>query len=275
MKAIFILIFCIFLTVATQGQSITNPDFNHPGYKRPLNPFDQFETFWYECTRYVFGRAHEKTGIVLKFSENSNRHGGRWLTLVKDFPQGQEPCALSIAVFSGATYGHVAFVEYVDSSYIHISEANVVNKGKYDGVKKFTRDSIKKRGSLTLLGYIYLTAATPVQPVAPSFSFVSETHPDNTKIKAGQSVITGWKFKADAPVYVWRAVKVSGNLSPNSVVYLGANYNAGNTFDFRLSMKIPRQYGIIKETWQLQDRNGKVIPIGKSPTFWRQVNVVK
>lgn len=257
----------------THGQA-SNPDFKNVGYHRPINPFDQWQSDWYECTRYAWGRAYERTGLKLAFSRNTDRHGGKWMDLVTNALKGQEPRNLAIAVFSYGTYGHVAFVEQVDNLYVHISEANWTNKGRYDGVKKLTRDSIKKRGNYTLIGYIYLGGTVPPPPVVtPSVALIYESHPDNTRVAPGQSIITSWRFRANSAVYVWRAVRISGNLSPNAVVYIGQNYQAGQNFDFKLAMKIPTYSCTVKEVWQFQGRDGKPILVGKSQTFWRQLIV--
>ncbi|HHA19519.1 MAG TPA: CHAP domain-containing protein, partial [Methylophaga sp.] len=133
-------------------------DLNSPSYFAPLNPFDQWEDSWYECTRYAFGRTHEKTGTVLTFSQNTGRNGGRWYDLVNnpDLEKGSEPRSNSLAVWEYGEYGHVAFVEEVDGDKVIISEANWASPtdGKYNGFKEFTKDSIKQRGNYQLIGYI-------------------------------------------------------------------------------------------------------------------------
>jgi surface antigen len=135
------------------------PDFNNRGYKSPLNPFDQWGSSWYECTRYAFGRAYEQTNTVLKFTVSSGRHGGRWYDIVKDLPRGSTPKANSLVVWTYGTYGHVAYVESVSGNSVTFSEANWASPtdGKYKGFKTLTKNQMKNRGGYKLKGYIYLT----------------------------------------------------------------------------------------------------------------------
>jgi hypothetical protein len=57
MKKIFL--FLVIQLFAVSGLFGASPDFNNKGYHSPLNPFEQWGDKWYECTRYVFGRAYE------------------------------------------------------------------------------------------------------------------------------------------------------------------------------------------------------------------------
>jgi len=136
----------------------TYPNFDNGGYDAPLNPFDQWEGDWYECTRYAFGRTYEETGILLEFSQNYDRHGGRWYDLVTDLPRGSEPLPNSLAVWDYGEYGHVAFVEEVNGDNITISEANWANppNGLFNEFTTLASSQMANRGSYTLVGYIYL-----------------------------------------------------------------------------------------------------------------------
>jgi surface antigen len=148
-----------FKVTNTETQNIP-VDINSLSYFAPFNPFDQQDDTWYECTRYAFGRTHEKMGTVLTFSQNYNRHGGRWYDLVNnpDLEKGSEPRSNSLAVWEYGEHGHVAFVEEVDGDKVIISEANWASppNGKYNGTKEFTKESIKQRGNYNIVGYIYL-----------------------------------------------------------------------------------------------------------------------
>jgi surface antigen len=113
---------------------------------------------WYECTRYAFGRAYEKTNTKLTFSKSWGRHGGAWYDLVKNLKRGSVPKSNSLVVWQNGKYGHVAYVESVDGNNITITESNWANptNGKFNGSKVFTIDKIKNRGTYKLKGYIYL-----------------------------------------------------------------------------------------------------------------------
>jgi hypothetical protein len=176
-------------------------DLKSQGYLSPLNPFIRSDKGddWYECTRYAFGRTHEKTGITLTFSQNHGRHGGTWYDLVNnpELKRGAEPQSNSLAIWEYGTYGHVAFVEEVNNGTITISESNWANPtdGKYNGTREFTKESIKKRGNYVLVGYIYLGSSVqselappvnmrvdpaPTDPVQPT---PSESNSSNAELR--------------------------------------------------------------------------------------------
>ncbi len=130
-------------------------------YFDPTNIFDDYGKDWYECTRYAYGRACEKMGILLKFTQVGNNHAQYWYSRVKNLYKGDEPRANSIAVWKYGAYGHVAYVEKVAGDKVIISEANWSDPtdGKYNGVKELTKKGMKNRGKngdYKLLGYIYL-----------------------------------------------------------------------------------------------------------------------
>jgi len=137
----------------------TYPNFDNKGYDAPLNPFDQWEDHWYECTRYAFGRTYEKTGILLEFSQPYDRHGGRWYDLVTNLYRGSKPQPNSLAVWDYGEYGHVSFVEEVNGDNITISEANWANplNGLFNEFTTLTTSQMANRGGYTLVGYIYLS----------------------------------------------------------------------------------------------------------------------
>lgn len=152
-----------------EKNSIPAPDFAHKAYHKPINAFDQWEKDWYECTRYASGRTGEKTGCMLTFSRNVNRHGGEWYDILLGFSKGSEPKALSLASWKKGTYGHVAFVEKVEKKadgtvYITYSEANRNLKGKYNGMTTLDFETFKSRYG-RFNGFVYLhncnTAPSP------------------------------------------------------------------------------------------------------------------
>lgn len=152
---------------ACWGQ-VSPPNFSNPGYSAPLNPFDQWGANWYECTRYAWGRAYEKTGVQVTFTVSSGRDGGRWYDLVtSSFQRGAAPQPNSFAVWSngpGQT-GHVAFVELVDSQNVTVTEANLDLQGHYAGATAIPLSRMQVGGNrsgyglgsaYTLVGYVYL-----------------------------------------------------------------------------------------------------------------------
>lgn len=130
-------------------------------YQAPTNRFDQNDGM--QCTRYAWGRACEKTGIQIKFSDEDRGglDGGNWYSRSTGLILGSSPRPNSIAVWSDRNGGpgHVAFVEEVDKGDITISEANFSSypNARYDNLRTLAAAAISPRGNLTLLGYIYLT----------------------------------------------------------------------------------------------------------------------
>ncbi len=142
----------------------TSADFTNACYDSPKNPFDQWANDWYECTRYAFGRACETTGEELTYTQDADRHGGKWYDIINaEYQRGSEPKANSLAVWSYGDYGHVAYVEGVDGDNVTISEANWdanTDEAKYGGQKTLTKTQMLTRGSSSqyqLVGYVYLT----------------------------------------------------------------------------------------------------------------------
>jgi len=145
-------------------------------YTYPSNPFSP--TFLGQCTSFVWGRAKEKLGIELKFTNEygtevrSGRDAKNWLKLINNFSHDKFIKGNSIAVWGGDTHnthGHVAFIEKVENGYVYFNEANwdtFKNDGRnlgggYDGyVKKWTVEKFKKYRSYAgnIIGYIHLTS---------------------------------------------------------------------------------------------------------------------
>lgn len=125
------------------------PDFNGPGYQKPLNRFDKGE-----CTWYVYGRVYEMNdGLCLTI--DSGAHGKYWMDKVHEGTKHEgsdaEITANSIAVFPGRTpeeqkHGHVVYIESEASLYVTFSHAN------YDGYTDGHKYSVTKEEFRTLFG---------------------------------------------------------------------------------------------------------------------------
>src|SRR5579864_5224041 len=135
------------------------------------NPF-YFGGSW-QCTRYVWGRAVEKTGVTLAFTGGpGNQNGGQWYSNViagGSVSLGSSPRPNSVAVWTGGQdgNGHVAFVEDVnaDGSLI-VTEANYpTGSAPHQDLLSPTNSSgyqiaVRDGGGgtqLRLAGFIYLT----------------------------------------------------------------------------------------------------------------------
>ena len=138
------------------------PNFSNCGYSRSCGNIFDTGAATYQCTRYAWGRAFEKTGVAIQFSAGSH-DAGQWINRLIGLHVGGSPRPNSIAVWSGGANGHVAFVEDVDNGNVKISEANWTSYPnlRYDGYRTLTNQQMVARpGNFTtyhLLGYIYLT----------------------------------------------------------------------------------------------------------------------
>ncbi|MDO4189811.1 MAG: CHAP domain-containing protein [Lachnospiraceae bacterium] len=111
-----------------------------------------------QCVWYVRNRGYEKLGNkgLTGISGNANV----WYSQAgsKGLSRGTTPQTNSIACWNGGSYGHVAYVEYYDSSSqtVYFTEANWGGSSSTDGVlKKMSLQSFKDRKS-GYQGCIYL-----------------------------------------------------------------------------------------------------------------------
>ncbi len=92
-------------------------DFNSRFYKPPINNASRGQCVW-----YTQGRAYEKKGVYIGARGNAKevyqscKNSG--------FQVSKYPKPNSIACFSGGTYGHVKYVEYVIADTVYYTEAN-------------------------------------------------------------------------------------------------------------------------------------------------------
>lgn len=101
------------------GQIITNT--NGYWYTNSINPFSRGQ-----CTWYAFGRFGEVKNYRITFSQNSGRHAKNWYNLINNCGKGTTitPKCVAVRLTGGGGYGHVVFVEDVDSSYVYYTDAN-------------------------------------------------------------------------------------------------------------------------------------------------------
>lgn len=101
------------------------PNLKSSAYAKPANPFAA-SGWGGQCTAFAWGRMYEKTGKNLAPRGN----GGTWYSAVPATSRSTTPRANSVAVWTGGTYGHVAFVESVTTdaagnvTSVTFSEAN-------------------------------------------------------------------------------------------------------------------------------------------------------
>lgn len=118
----------------------------------------------FQCTWYVYGRANqylELYGTTHKKWPGTKGNAGTWYYRSdnggeKYFECGEEPRQNSIVVWKNGSYGHVAFVEAVDTvnNKVYISHAG--SGRSWLGITEHTIDEMKTLWGYQLLGYIYL-----------------------------------------------------------------------------------------------------------------------
>jgi surface antigen len=141
--------------------------------------------FWYadggsggQCTAFCWGRAKEKKGISLPHWGDAQTW---WSQAQGLYLTGSVAEPNSIAVWSYASHGHVAFIEDVDGNQVTFNEANTGHNSNYNwgcgyvGIQTRSKSDMDDRnlgslGDTKLLGYIYLkysggsgTAGDPYQ----------------------------------------------------------------------------------------------------------------
>ena len=118
----------------------------------------------FQCTWYVYGRANqylELYGTTHKKWPGTRGNAGTWYYKgnnggEKYFECGNQPRQNSIVVWKNGTYGHVAFVEAVDTvnNKVYISHAG--SGRSWLGITEHTIDEMKTLWGYQLLGYVYL-----------------------------------------------------------------------------------------------------------------------
>lgn len=172
-----------------------------------------------QCVWYVRGRAKEKLGVDTKIRGDAKT----WYAQAKF--KGKNVESDSIACFSGGSYGHVIYVESVESGTVYYTEANV---GGTDGV-------LKSSSALTFMarsgyqGCIYLSKyKTPANKakeepaVKAKYGTAVTTAPLNYRKKPngdkagtldkGVTVAFADSSKVVKGDYTWRKIYVNGNI---------------------------------------------------------------
>ncbi len=117
---------------------------------------DGFNGIKGQCVWYVRNRAYEKIGVLTGIGGNANKWFGRAQS--KGLRTGSEPQSNSIVCWNGGSYGHVAFVEYYDSSSgtVYFTEANWKGRSSGDGVLQALSINEFKNRKSGYQGCIYL-----------------------------------------------------------------------------------------------------------------------
>jgi hypothetical protein len=176
------------------------------------------------CTWLTWGRTLEKLNIKLtkEFCGNAISWWDKNSSL-KKYSYGTEPRSNSIAVWAGGKdgCGHVAFVEKVEGNVVSFNEADFSKSKNYDGALEcLTKEQMKKRGTLYLKGYIYLSSTVSPRITPTTYSYANR----KVTVEGGQvnskAKYTSTSVQASLPRYkvyqrkgnVWTKIKESKNL---------------------------------------------------------------
>ena len=97
-----------------------------------------------KCTWYAWGRFHEVHKKKIKFKQKLGLDAKLWPELVVNCKVDAKLAEKSIAISESGLYGHLIFIEHIDSSTVYYTEANADGNGLYDrGV-----DCVLKRAEL-------------------------------------------------------------------------------------------------------------------------------
>ncbi len=118
-----------------------------------------------QCTWYAWGRAHEKFGINLP----CRGHAKTWADVAAGagYNVNSTPTADSIAVWTGGTYGHVAYVERVEGSILYLSESNYY--GNKSCKERYSEGYLNLSTGLYTNTFGSIGLSTAYRPTNPSY----------------------------------------------------------------------------------------------------------
>ena len=126
---------------------------------------------------------------------------------------------------------------------------------------------------VTLTPTLVITAPPNCKVVAVLVADV--TIPDGTHMEAGKKFTKTWKFK-NSGTCPWSGYKLafaSGDRMSAPDTESVPQTLAGHEVDVSVDMVAPSANGSYTGNFQLQDANGKVVPIGLEKTFWVKIVV--
>jgi hypothetical protein len=135
-----------------------------------------------------------------------------------------------------------------------------------------------------LRGTISLEAERPPTTTCTSTSgasVVTESHPDNTQVPAGQSFTKTWTLRNNGSNCIWDSrIKLAyvssqgGQLSTSqAAVTVSGTVQPNGTYVFSVPMRAPGTAGTYREDWRLVDESGNTIRVGNSNTVWALIRV--
>lgn len=224
-------------TTATTSRRTLPVDPNGAAYSLSNDPF--YEGGAWECTRYAWGRALEKTGVRLQFRNGPPNASSWYSTVVQQsgITLGSTARPNSIAVWTGGSggLGHVAYVEDInaDGSLV-VTEANypvnslpvqhILSPSSTSGYQINSRDG-GAGTNLILAGFIYLTSYEGYLDVSTNncsssvIGWVTDRQNTNTPLEV--DIFDGEKYLGSSYANGWRqdVATYLGNSGFNGFVY--------------------------------------------------------
>lgn len=194
----------------------------------PNNPYKRRPSTYFvmpNCVGYAYGRYLEYWGLTKANLPTCDAKNWYSQGKANGFKCSKTPTVGAVAVFSGGTYGHVAFVEQVKSNGdILISESNWSHA--YFANKTITKSS----GYMYCNGY-YLVGfvANPNASAAPSQTTTTTTTSNSTSTSIGGNDMTRGYFKqGDKNEGVYALKQMLLALKKKGIVT--ANFDDNNVF---------------------------------------------
>ncbi len=237
------------------------------------------------CTTVVWQEVYNRLGIALP--------GGwgdavNWLRNASNdgYKIGSEAKANSIAVYSGNSYGHVAYVTQVYDEYMHIVENNATKEGKHEADVNKT---VGYGDGIYLTGFIYVNE--PKNKTSNSTSSSSSNNSSSTIQKSNNSSLksltiegVNFEFSKDNYFYTLKVpyetdkVNIKGEAESNKAKIEGLkNYDlkvgeniiilkvtAEDKSESSYILNITREEEVIEKESTKEDKKENVIKENKS-----------
>lgn len=116
MKKIFYILITLIIILPSTIYAARNP---YPHYETILGTKDKMVN----CTWYAWQQAYDKTGVALPSLGNAKNWYKKASSL--GYNVGSTPKVNSIAVYTGGTFGHVAYVVSIEGDYMTVNEGGI------------------------------------------------------------------------------------------------------------------------------------------------------
>lgn len=238
MKKIICLIISLIIILPSTIYAATNP-YSH--YSTVPGTTDKMVN----CTWYAWQQAYEKMGVELASMGNAKN----WYSKAKSlgYSVGTTPKVNSIAVYSGGSYGHVAYVVSVDGEVMTVNEGGIY---MYESVFDDDGNYVSTRA------YAYNT--TGIYEGALSTSVVGNNRYDGIKISNNEDVLTGFIYLDSVPtITTTTTTKKTTTSTSTSTIELTTEETTTITTESTTTTISTTETTTIKDTTEINDKSDK------------------